>query len=80
MNNVHFKDIGTVVAFWFNTPDVAGSNTTSLQNDFSKSTDHVDSIEFILEKLEWNQIVCEKKNCYFYVRPIGDALRSNLFI
>ena len=54
MNKVHFKDPlcylclpGAVVAFWFVTQEVEGSNTAFLQKYFSNSTDSVDSIEFI---------------------------------
>ena len=54
MNWVQFKDpvshmcpAGAVVACWFVTQEVAGSNTHFLQKCFSSSTDSVDSIEFI---------------------------------
>ena len=55
MNKVHFKDsfsntclLGGVVASWFVTQVVEGSNTAFLQKIFfSNSTDSVDSIEFI---------------------------------
>ena len=38
---------GAVVACWFVTQEVAGSNTHFLQKCFSSSTDSVDSTEFI---------------------------------
>ena len=54
MNGAEFKDpvshmclAGTVVACWFFTQEVAGSNTHFLQKYFSSSTDSVDSTEFI---------------------------------
>ena len=34
MNKVHFKDLPSVVASWFVTQEVAGSNTPILQNNF----------------------------------------------
>ena len=42
---------GTVVASWFVTQEVADSNTAFLQKYVSNSTESVDSIEFISEKL-----------------------------
>ena len=51
MNKVHFKDPlcylclpGTVVASWFVTHEVEGSNIALLQKYFSNSTDSVESI------------------------------------
>ena len=45
---------GTVVACWFITQEVWGSNTPFCKNN---STDSVDSLEFIKEKLEYSIIV-----------------------
>ena len=54
MNWAQFRDpvfhmclVGAVVACWFVTQDVAGSNMDFLQKYFSNSTDSVDSTEFI---------------------------------
>ena len=54
MNMVYFKDPfcylclpGAVVASWFVTQEVPGSNTPFLQKYFSNSTDSVDSTEFV---------------------------------
>ena len=60
MNKVPFKDLlcylclpGTVVASWLFTQEVEGSNTAFCKKYFSNSTDSIDSIEFIEEKLYW---------------------------
>ena len=54
MNWAQFKDpvshinlAGAVVACWFVTQEIAGSNTHCLQKYFSSFTDSVDSTEFI---------------------------------
>ena len=46
---------GAVVASWFVTQEVVGSNTAFYRNIFLNSTDSGESVEFIYEKLQWSR-------------------------
>ena len=73
----HMCLAGAVVACWFVTQEVAGSNTHFLQRYFSSSANSVDSTEFIQEKLYCPRVIrdtgCGFRTSYF--PPLYDSIK-----